>query len=132
MLQTKSPATKYTLGMILWMSLYAVAIVFNGFYFRHHTPTGPLLYALAILPALPVGGSIWAVLRFIEKSDEYVRSVMARRFIVTTGLTLFICTAYGFLENYAGVQHFDLYYVYMLFWICFGLVGAFTAIRGRA
>ncbi|MFT4075148.1 MAG: hypothetical protein QM647_06410 [Asticcacaulis sp.] len=132
MLQTQSPATRYTFGMILWMSLYVVAIVFNGFYFRQQTPTGPLLYTLAILPALPVGGSIWVILRFIAKSDEYVRSVMSQRFILTTGLTLFICTAYGFLENYANVQHFDLYYVYILFWVCFGLVGAVSAIRGRA
>ncbi len=126
LMKSKSPATEYTLGMAFWMTLYVAAIVFNGFYFRQHAPTGPLLYILAVLPALPIGGTIWTMLRFIEKSDEYIRAMITRRFILATGMTLFVCTVYGFLENYADLQHFDLYYVYVGFWMCFGIVSIFT------
>jgi hypothetical protein len=130
-----SPARQYTLSMMFWMTLYVAAIIFDGFYFRNRTflgvPQSPLLYIFAIMPAFPIGGSILAMLRFIENSDEYVRAYMARRFILTTGLTLFITTAWGFLQNYAGVQHFDLYYVYILFWFCFGIVTAISSVLGK-
>jgi hypothetical protein len=120
------PITKYLLGLGFWMSLYAVAIVFNGYYFRHNTPEAPLVYILAVMPALPVGGTIWVILRFIEKSDEYMRALLTRRMILALGLTLFVCTAYGFLENYAGVKHFDLYLVWVLFWVSYGVVSPFN------
>ena len=125
-MKNASPLTKYLMGLGFWMSLYAIAIVFNGFYFRSHTPQAPLVYILAVLPALPVGGSIWVILRYIEKCDEYFRAILTRRMILALGITLFVCTAYGFLENYAGVQHFDLYYVWVLFWVSYGLVSPFN------
>jgi hypothetical protein len=133
-MKTQSPARQYTLSMIFWMVLYVAAVVFDGFYFRNRTPLGipqSLLYIFAVMPAFPIGGSILAMLRFIEQSDEYVRAYMSRRFILTTGLTLFITTAWGFLQNYAGLQHFDLYYVYILFWFCFGIVSAISKVFGK-
>jgi len=123
---SRSPATEYTISMLFWMTLYVAAIVFNGFYFRQQTPTAPLIYILAVLPALPIGGTIWTMMRYIDRSDEYIRALITRRFILATGITLFISTVYGFLENYAGLQHFDLYYVYVLFWLSFGIVSAFV------
>jgi hypothetical protein len=125
-MKNTSPLTRYLLGLGFWMSLYAVAIVFNGFYFRHYTPEAPLVYILAVMPALPVGGTIWVILRFIEKCDEYMRAILTRRMILATGVTLFVCTAYGFLENYANARHFDLYLVWVLFWVSYGLVSPFN------
>ena len=48
-------------------------------------------------------------------------AILVKRFIIATGLTLFICTAWGFLESNAGAHHFSLYLVYPLFWGLFGL-----------
>ncbi len=126
-MKTRSPVADYTIGIIFWMTLYVAAIVFDGFYFRNRfgTPTSPLLYVFAVLPSIPIGGTILVMLRYIKKADEYVSALITHRFIVATGLTLFICSAWGFLENYANVQHFDLYYVYILFWMSFGVVSAF-------
>ena len=40
-----------------------------------HAPTGPVVYALAVLPALPILAVIWAMGRFIvEETDEYLRA----------------------------------------------------------
>ncbi|WP_031239000.1 hypothetical protein [Asticcacaulis sp. AC466] len=128
-MSSRSPAAQYTIGMSVWMVLYMAAIIFNGIFFRRYTAEGPLLYALAVMPALPIGGTILTMLRYIEKSDEFIRAQITRRFILATGITLFICTAYGFLENYAGLQHFDLYYVYVLFWAAFGIIS--LILRGR-
>ena len=47
----------------------------------------PLVLAtLAILPALPLIGIIWAFGRLlIEETDEYLRSLTVRQFLVATG-----------------------------------------------
>ena len=117
----KSPAARYSTGMAIWMVLYAAALFGSITLIQSQAPTGPLLYALAVLPALPVGGAIWVFLKYIDAVDEYVRGVLIRRFVIATGLTLFICTAWGFVEENAGAHHFSLYLVYPLFWGLFGI-----------
>ena len=120
-----SVTTKYTLGICIFMALYASALFLSILTIKSQSPTGPLLYVLAVLPALPVGGTIWVFLRYIDKVDEYVRAVVTKRFILATGLTLFVCTAWGFLENNAGAHEFSLYLVYPLWWGLFGLSSVF-------
>ena len=121
----QSPTSRYTLGIIVTMTLYVGALFLSILTIQAQAPTGPLLYTLAVLPALPVGGSIWVFLRYIDKVDEYVRAVVTKRFILATGLTLFVCTAWGFLENNAGAHEFSLYLVYPLWWGLFGLSSVF-------
>ena len=116
----KSPGARYTMGMTIWMVLYASALFGSITLIQSQAPTGPLLYILAVLPALPIGGTILTFLAYIERVDEYLRANLVKRFIIATGLTLFICTAWGFLENNAGAHEFSLYLVYPLFWGLFG------------
>jgi hypothetical protein len=125
----KSPGARYTIGMTIWMALYVAALFGSITLIQSQAPTGPLLYVLAVLPALPIGGTILTFLAYIERVDEYLRAVLVKRFIIATGLTLFICTAWGFLENNAGAHHFSLYLVYPLFW---GLFGATSLILRKA
>lgn len=124
----KTPAAEYTIQMMLWMVLYAALLVGAILYIQANHPTGPLLYALAVLPALPIGGTIVTFLRFIERSDEFIRATMVRRVLVAMGLTLFLSTVIGFIENFTETQLIERYLVYPMFWACFGLVSPF--IRG--
>ena len=119
-------ARNYVIGLMAWMLAYAGLLVGTIYAIRYFNPEGPLLYALSILPSLPIGGSIWHILRHIEKSDEYVRAVLTRRFIITTGVTLFVTTAWGFLALYAKITPLDLYLVYALFWGLFGVISIFV------
>ena len=125
----KSPSARYTIGMTIWMVLYVAALFGSITLIQSQAPTGPLLYVLAVLPALPIGGTILTFLDYIERVDEYLRAILVRRFIIATGLTLFICTAWGFLENNAGAHQVSLYLVYPLFW---GLFGATSLILRKA
>ena len=125
----KSPGARYTIGMTIWMVLYAAALFGSITLIQSQAPTGPLLYILAVLPALPIGGTILTFLAYIERVDEYLRANLVKRFIIATGLTLFLCTAWGFLENNAGAHQFSLYLVYPLFW---GLFGATNLILRKA
>ncbi len=116
--------TQYVVGISVCMALYVAALFGSILLIRDQHPAGPLLWFIAVLPALPIGGTIVVFLRYIEQVDEYVRGVVLKRFIVATGLTLFLCTAWGFLEDNAGLHHFSLYLVYPLFWMMFALASA--------
>ncbi|UDF05203.1 hypothetical protein [Asticcacaulis sp. AND118] len=121
----KTPAVEYNVHLVFWMALYAAVLVGVILFIRNVHPQGPFLYTVAALPALPIGGTIFTALRFLDRVDEYFRLLLSKRFIVATGLTLFICTAIGFIENFAEVQIMPLYLVYALFWGCYGVTCAF-------
>ncbi|WP_031236390.1 membrane protein [Asticcacaulis sp. AC460] len=123
---TASPNARYMIGMSFWMVLYAAALIGSILLIKSLQPTGPLLYVLAVAPALPIGGTIIVFLRYIDAVDEYVRAITTRRFVIATGLTLFLCTAWGFLENNAGAHEFSLYLVYPLFWGLYGATSIFV------
>jgi len=62
------------------------------------------LYIAAIAPALPIGVVIFAMGRyFSELSDEFIRMMKVKASLLGLGLTLFTCTAWGFLAQYAHV-----------------------------
>ena len=129
-MKTLKPITEYTIGFTVWMVAYVAALFFAGYYFRGMTPLGapqaPLLYAIALLPSIPIGGTILVFLRFMDRSDEYMRSLMTRRFIVATGITLFISTAWGFVRNYTETPGSGLDYSYMIFWLSFAVSCTFV------
>ena len=116
---------RYYVSMTGWMVVYVLTIVGLELAEGATWFSGAVRYVAAVAPSLPIGGVIWAVLALIGRSDEYVRTVMAKRFIVATGGMMFLCTAWGFLETYAGVPHIDLWIVFPLFWLVFGLVSPF-------
>ncbi len=114
-----SANARYTIGVLATMSLYVAILMGSLWAIRTQHPTGLWLDILSIAPALPVGGTIIVLHRYIAEVDEYVRAVVVKRFITATGAMLFLTTAIGFLENGTGKTFMDLYLVYPLFWMCF-------------
>jgi hypothetical protein len=69
--------------------------------FRQHLVSGPIAYPLAILPALPIIGVFWAVMRLlIEEPDEFLRMLLVRQALVATGFCLTVTTIWEFLQNF--------------------------------
>ena len=67
----------------------------------HHLVSGPLAWPLAILPALPVIGVFWAVMRLlVEEPDEFLRMLLVRQALVATGFCLTVTTIWEFLQNF--------------------------------
>lgn len=87
---------------------------------------GPGAWALALVVAAPVAGQIWAVLRFMAESDEFVRAITAKRFIVAAGLAIALFSAWGFAETYAGAPHVPGWLIYPLFWAVLGVTAPFV------
>jgi len=80
---------------------------------RHLTVEGPLLWLLALLPAVPIIGLIWAIARLlVEETDEYQRMRMVRASLVATGLVLVAATLWGFLEMFGLAPHLWLWAVF--------------------
>ena len=90
---------------------------------RYHVE-GAALYAIAVLPALPLIGIVWALGRFlIEETDEYQRALAVRKMLVATGFLLVVATIWGFLEEFGLAPHLPAYWCFIAW--CFGLgVGA--------
>ncbi|MEH6675870.1 hypothetical protein [Phenylobacterium sp.] len=79
-------------------------------------------WVLALAVAAPVAGQIWAVLAWMRDSDEFVRALAAKRFVIAAGAAMALFSAWGFLETYAGAAHAPGWLIYPLFWAAFGLV----------
>jgi len=110
---------RYMLRFWPFMILYMVAVAgISGWFGWTPDFTGAAGAALAVLPALPVGGVLWAMGRYLdEEHDEFVRLKQARAMLLAVGLTMFVCTAWGFMSEYAGVAPLPLFLVFPLF--CF-------------
>jgi hypothetical protein len=102
MARYKSPATRrYLIRMAVLMTLYMITLFTAVRLFRAEAISGPFAYVLAVLPALPVIGVFWAVMRLlIEEPDEFIRLLHVRQSLFATGFCLTIMTIWEFLQNF--------------------------------
>lgn len=115
---------KYYIRTALFMGGYTlvnIAAIFGAF--DDIKPPGSLAFALVV--AAPVAGHLWSLLVWMRDSDEFVRAVSAKRFIVATGITLALVSAWGFMEIYAKAPHCPLAMILPGFWAAWGLVSPF-------
>lgn len=98
----KSPATRrYLLRMVVLMSLYLATLFVAVYAFRNQLVAGLWAWPLAILPALPIIGVFWAVMRLlIEEPDEFIRLMLVRQALIATGFCLTVTTIWEFLQNF--------------------------------
>lgn len=98
----KSPAMRrYVTRIAVLMSFYLIFLLGAVYAFRHHLVSGPVAYPLAVLPALPIIGVFWAVMRLmVEEPDEFIRMLQVRQTLVATGFCLTIMTILEFLQNF--------------------------------
>jgi hypothetical protein len=102
------------------MIAYVAALAVTIWLHESLAPTGPFAVALAILPALPLIGMIWAMGRLlVEEQDEYLRSLHVRQFMIATGFMLAVTCVWGFLETFELVPHVPMYWAFIIF--CAGL-----------
>jgi hypothetical protein len=112
------------------MALYLFFLFIAKWGFRHLHPTGVVAYLLAILPALPLIGTLAIVGLYIgEESDEFERSIIVQSMLWGLGGALSVGTIWGFLEDFANAPHISTFYVYLFFWIFMGISQPFIRRR---
>ncbi len=122
-LTTKNPAVRrFYFRTFAASSAYIVLIVSIALCFFKFHPHGPLASVLAVLPAVPILGNIIALgLYLIEDKDEVQRSLMVEMLLWGLGGVLVFTSAWGSLETFTHIRHFNPTYTYTLFWIFVGI-----------
>lgn len=102
MFPKSSPAVRrYIRRVAICMTVYTGLIFAMGTLFRENPPQGAMAWVLATLPALPIIGVIWAIMRLlVEETDEYMRWLFNRQVLIATGFCLVVMTVWEFLQNY--------------------------------
>ncbi len=123
------PATpafrRYTVRTFAFMSGYAVVMVAMIFGAFDQIMGKPAAWLLALAVSAPVVGQIWTTLACIRESDEFVRAVMAKQFILSAGIAMALFTSWGFAESFAGAPHAEGWLIYPLFWAIMGVTAPF-------
>jgi hypothetical protein len=116
------PATKagrrYLYRLAPTMVVYLLFLFIAQWSFHHLHPTGLIVYVLAVLPALPLVGSLAVVGLYIaEESDEFERSIIVQSVLWGLGGALSVSTIWGSLEDFARAPHLPTFYILLFFWI---------------
>ena len=129
----RNPAQRrYVLRIGIFTVAYVVTLSIAIHFVRDGGVTGPLAYALGVLPGLSVAGFFWAIARLIiEEQDEYLRMLLVRQVLVATGFTLTLVTIWGFLENLRLVPHVDAFYVAVIWFLGLGVGSLFNWLSMR-
>ena len=118
---------RYLGEMLGSLALYALVLVVS-IEMGRPMPTGIGRTLLMLSPMLPFCLMIWAVLRQIRRSDEYIRLQSLENIAIAAGVTAGWTFTYGFLEN-AGFPQISMFNVMPILGGVWGLV---TIIRSLA
>ena len=116
---------KYVIRTLSFMAGYVavnVAAIFGAFDEIHGKPAA---WVLALVVSAPVAGQMWATLSLMNESDEFVRSLTAKQFIIAAGIAMALFSTWGFAESYADAPHAPGWLIYPLFWGVYGFVAPF-------
>jgi hypothetical protein len=119
----KGAAMKAYLRGIAWtMTAYVVAIFGVVRFVSRHHPKGFLAYAMAVLPAIPIVVMLAVVGIYLrDEKDEFLRWLTVKALLWATGVTLAVTTTIGFLETFAEMKPLPGFYVFVLYWMVFGV-----------
>ena len=123
---------RYIYRLAITMAFYILFTFIAQWSFHHLRPTGLVVYFLAILPALPLVGSLAIVGLYIaEESDEFERSILVQSMLWGFGVALAIGSVWGCLEDFANAPHRSAFYAYLFFWIVNGISQPLIRMRYR-
>lgn len=127
-----SPAIiAYNRRMLIWSFAYVIALFLAVSVHSQLKPTGPMLWAIAVLPAFPILYFVWALGRYlVEETDEYIRMKHVLAALFATGLLLVLATVWGFLETFDVAPHVPAWAAIPVWAIGLGIGSAWSKVRG--
>ncbi|MEQ1547680.1 MAG: hypothetical protein ABL918_03410 [Chakrabartia sp.] len=116
---------------IVYLSLIYCATLFASIWLVDtYDVQGPLLWILAIIPAAPVVGIIWAVSRLIlDEKDEFLRQKTIYASLIATAISLTVATIWGFLEMFNLVPHIWMWAIMPVWAIGLGIAFVIEKVR---
>lgn len=118
-----SPAlVDYNRRFMIWTFGYMAALTIAITMHQKMILSEPILWFAGLLPALPVFGMIWTMVRYIrEEDDEYLRLRAANAGLIGTALLLALATPWGFLEMFGAVPHVPAWAAFPIWAIGMGI-----------
>lgn len=132
-MNNQSPAgRRYLKRFIPAMITYVISIFGASYGFRLFDLTGPVAWAVAIAPALPILAVIAIMGLYVkEETDEFQRNVLVESMLWGFGVTLAITTVWGFLEMYVHTPGLQSFWAFPIFCGAMGLAQPFVRRRYR-
>ena len=124
--QTTPAGRRYVIRTTAFMTGYSALMFLVMFGALDQIQNTPAAWLLAAAATAPVIGQIWATLSLMRESDEFVRAVTAKQFILAAGAAIALAVLWGFGESFAGAPHIPAWMIYPLFWGCFCVVAPFV------
>jgi hypothetical protein len=106
----KRVAKMYFRELIAALLLYTILLVAAITFARPMAP-GVLRTALLASPMIGFGAAIWAIVRQIQRVDEYVRLRLLENVSLAAAITAALTFSYGFLET-AGFPKLSMFTVW--------------------
>jgi hypothetical protein len=113
---------RYRQRLAVAMMAYVVALL-GSLTLLHGAPmSGPLLWAVAAAPAIPILGVLVVMGLYLkEEPDEFERAVHVEAMLWALGVVLAVTTVWGFLANAGVVPTPPLFLIFPLFCFSWGL-----------
>jgi|SRR5580704_15704442 hypothetical protein len=117
---------KHFLWRVLGLTgAYLAAILLASMYLTQHQPVGVALYALSLVPAVPILVVIVSVGIYLrDEKDEYLRWITVKSLLWASGITLTAATVASFLGAVAQVRPASSPPAIVAFWATFGFLQA--------
>jgi hypothetical protein len=125
----KSVGRRYTLEMLTAAGIYT-AFVFAGAYAVGHMelPRWAVI-AASLAPLLPALLMLRAYATFLNSIDEMQRRIQTDAILISAAVVGFGSFAYGFLEEWAGLPHLPLIWVFPALIGFWGLAACIIRLR---
>jgi len=130
---TTTPASRrYQQRMLVTMSLYLAVTLGVVTIVKHAHPHGWLLYAIALVPALPMLAMMGALGVYLqEEKDEYIRLITMRSLLAGTAGLLAVLVVNDVLRSISGAAALPAFTSWVLFFVVFGVAQAVQTIGNR-
>jgi hypothetical protein len=121
---TMSKAGKrYVWRMLMVSCGYVLAVWGTTSFVVHRHPQGGEVYALALLPTIPVLCMLGVVGLYLrEEQDEFQRMLVVRSILLAIAGTLSLSVFGDFLRSYGARKTIPPFTEFVVFWVLFGLV----------
>jgi len=112
-------------ALVLYTIILVVAIRFG----RPMAP-GVLRTAVLLSPMIGFGAAIWAIVRQIQRADEYIRMRLLENVSLAAAITAGLTFSYGFLET-AGYPKLSMFTVWCVLCLSLAAVQLIRKFLGR-
>jgi len=128
-----TPAGKRYQRRVMQTMLIYLVVLFSAIYVVRHThPHGWLLYAISVLPALPILAMLASMGVYLqEEKDEYVRLMTMRSLVAGTAVLLMVLVVSDFLRAISGAAPLAPFASWVTFFLAFGAAQAVQTMRNR-